>query len=69
MTRLGRRFEEAVWKFASGLDPGAEVRFEFVLPLDDPSLVLLYYDGQSYRHWDPSAEWELLNPTLDPFAF
>lgn len=46
-----------------------EVRFEFVLALDDPSLVLLYYDGQSYRHWDPSAEWELLNPTLDPFAF
>jgi hypothetical protein len=46
-----------------------EVRFEFVLPLDDPSLVLLYYDGQSYRRWEPSPGWELLNPTLDPFAF
>ena len=46
-----------------------EVRFEFVLPLDDPSLVLLYYDGQTYRHWEPSPEWELLNPTLDPLAF
>jgi hypothetical protein len=46
-----------------------EIRFEFVLPLDDPSLGLLYYDGQIYRHWEPSPEWELLNPTLDPFAF
>jgi hypothetical protein len=46
-----------------------EVRFEFALPLDDPSLVLLYYDGQTYRRWTPTAEWELLNPTLDPFGF
>ena len=46
-----------------------EVRFEFVLPLDDPSLGLLYYDGQTYRPWKPSADWALLNPTLDPFGF
>lgn len=44
-------------------------RFEFVLPLDDPSTVLLYYDGQTFRHWEPSSEWQLLNPNLDPFSF
>jgi hypothetical protein len=45
------------------------VRFEFILPLDDPSLLLLYYDGGHYRRWQPSPEWELLNPRLDPWAF
>jgi hypothetical protein len=46
-----------------------EVGFEFVLPLDDPSLVLLTYDGHSYRRWRPSPEWALLNSRLDPFGF
>lgn len=46
-----------------------EARFEFELPLDDPSLALLYYDGKSYRRWEPSAEWQLLNSTIDPFGF
>ena len=46
-----------------------EVRFEFVLPLDDPSVVILYYDGETYRRWEPSPEWESLNPTLDPFGY
>jgi len=46
-----------------------EVLFEFTLPLDDPSLVLLYYDGESYQTWEPTGEWELLNARLDPFAF
>jgi len=30
-----------------------EVRFEFLLPLDDPSLVLLYYDGQTFSRRPP----------------
>jgi hypothetical protein len=46
-----------------------EVRFEFVLPLDDPSVVIPYYDGETYRRWEPSPEWELLNPTVDPFGY
>jgi len=46
-----------------------EVRFEFRLPLDDPSLLFLYYDGEEFRRWEPSPEWELLNPTRDPFGF
>jgi len=46
-----------------------EVRFVFTLPLDDPSIVLLFYDGENYLRWEPSTEWELLNPRLDPFAF
>jgi hypothetical protein len=45
------------------------VRFEFVLPLDDPSLLFLYYDGGRYRRWQPSPAWELLNPRLDPWGF
>jgi hypothetical protein len=45
------------------------VRFEFVQPLDDPSTVFLYYDGETFQCWEPSQEWQLLNPTLDPFAF
>ena len=46
-----------------------EVRFEFVMPLDDPSVVLIYYDGETYRTWEPSPEWELLNARLDPFGY
>jgi hypothetical protein len=46
-----------------------QVRFEFALPLDDPSLVLLYYDGHGYRRWEPAPEWALLNSRLDPFGF
>jgi hypothetical protein len=40
-----------------------------VLPLDDPSLLLLYYDGGRYRRWQPSPEWDLLNSRLDPWGF
>jgi hypothetical protein len=46
-----------------------EMRFEFVVPLDDPSLVFLYYDGETYRRWDPSPEWGLLNSALSPLGF
>ena len=45
------------------------VRFEFVLPLDDPALLLLYYDGSDYRRWQPSPDWTLLNPSGERFAF
>ncbi len=53
---------------ASGEDV-LEVMFEFTQPLDHPSLLLLYYDGEKYGRWQPSAQWQLLNPTLDPFGF
>ncbi len=46
-----------------------EVRFEFELPLDDPSVVLIYYDGETNRTWERSPEWELLNARLDPFGY
>jgi hypothetical protein len=46
-----------------------EVRFMFTVPLDDPSLALLYYDGHTFHLWEPSPEWELLNATLDPLGF
>ena len=37
-----------------------------MVPLDNPSVVLLYYDGETHRREEPSGEWQLLNPTLDP---
>jgi hypothetical protein len=46
-----------------------EVQFVFDLPLDDPSVVLLYWDGESYQRWRPTDEWHLLNPVLGPFSF
>jgi hypothetical protein len=46
-----------------------EARFEFMFPLEDPSFAFLYYDGQSYRRWEGSPEWELLNATLDPLGY
>lgn len=46
------------------------VRFQFTRPLDDPSLLLLlYYDGRTYRRWEPSPEWALLNHRVDRFGF
>jgi hypothetical protein len=46
-----------------------QIRFKFTLPLDDPSLLLLYYDGSDYHRWRPTPEWVLLNPTTEPFRF
>lgn len=64
-----RLFSATVLAITADRQDVQELRFEFGLPVDDPSLVLIYYDGQSYRRWQPSSEWALLNPTLDPFAF
>ena len=46
-----------------------EVHFVFNLPLDDPSVVLVYWNGESYQRWQPSDEWRMLNPTISPFSF
>lgn len=46
-----------------------EARFDFAIPLDDPSMVLLYFDGRSFRRWTPSAEWSVLNATIDRYSF
>jgi len=46
-----------------------QVRFEFNLPLNDPSLVIFYFDGDTYRRWQPSEEWQRLNMRLDPEGF
>ena len=45
-----------------------QVRFDFNVPLDDPSLLLLVWDGDDYLEWQPSEQWQLLNETLDPWA-
>jgi hypothetical protein len=50
-----------------GLD-AREVRFEFNVSLDDPSLALLCYDGREYRRWRPTSEWRLLNPVLETYG-
>jgi hypothetical protein len=46
-----------------------QARFDFVLPLDDPALLLLMWDGEGYVRWQPgNGDWQLLNPVLDPWA-
>jgi hypothetical protein len=46
-----------------------EVEFDFHLPLESPSLVLLYWDGKAYQRWKPTDEWQLLNSTVSSFSF
>jgi hypothetical protein len=46
-----------------------EVQFDFNLPLDNPSVVLICWDGKSYEVWRPTDEWQLLNSTVDRWSF
>ena len=46
-----------------------EVKFVLNLDLDDPSVVLLYWNGESYQRWQPIDEWRMLNPVISSFAF
>ncbi len=46
-----------------------EARFEFDRPLEDGSFLFLYHDGRTYRRYQPSAEWKLLNPRLSGVGF
>ena len=46
-----------------------EVQFVFTIPIADPSVVLLHWDGENYQRWEPTGEWDLLNSTVDPFSF
>jgi hypothetical protein len=46
-----------------------EVEFLFGLPLDSPSQVLIFWDGERYQPWQPTEEWQLLNATVSPFSF
>jgi hypothetical protein len=46
-----------------------EVRFDFSLPLDDPFVVLIFWDGDDYLRWRPADEWQFLNATVKPYSF
>jgi hypothetical protein len=46
-----------------------EVEFVFNLPLDDPSVVCISWDGQRYQRWQPTEEWQFLNSTVSPYSF
>jgi hypothetical protein len=46
-----------------------EVRFDFELPLDGLSTVLIFWDGESYRRWQPAEAWQMLNTSVDRFSF
>jgi len=46
-----------------------EAQFVFNLPLDDPSVVLISWDGEGYQRWQPTSEWSLLNSTVQRFSF
>ncbi len=62
-------FTAAIVEVTPDREDVREVRFAFTIPLDDPALVIIYYDGEDYLRWTPSAEWQLLNTTLEPFSF
>jgi len=46
-----------------------EVQFVFNLPLDDPSVVWISWNGEGYQRWQPTSEWSLLNSTVQRFSF
>jgi len=46
-----------------------EVRFDFEITLDDPSVVLIFWDGEVYRTWPPSDGWRCLNPVVSSYSF
>jgi hypothetical protein len=50
-------------------DEALEVRFDFAVPLDDPSIVFLCYDGGEYVRWSPSRDWKLLNTATEEYGF
>jgi hypothetical protein len=62
-------FKATVTRVHPDGDDALEVRFDFSVPLDDPSLVFLCYDGKRYVRWEPSREWKLLNSTIDEYGF
>jgi len=46
-----------------------EVRFDFFVPLDDPSVIPFFWDGERYQRWRPTGDWQLLNSAVNPFSF
>ncbi len=62
-------FSATVVEVFPGGEDVREVRFRFAHSLGDPSLLFLYYDGKTFRNWQPSTEWELLNTTIEPYGF
>ena len=63
---------EAVGAHAGGRISDAElleVEFLFNLPLDSPSQILIFWDGESYQPWRPVDEWQLLNATVSRYSF
>ncbi|MBS1249215.1 MAG: hypothetical protein MAG431_00790 [Chloroflexi bacterium] len=62
-------FTATILKTTPDREDVLEVRFTFNIPLNDPSLVLLYYDGENHQRWVPTQEWQLLNTSLEPFSF
>jgi hypothetical protein len=46
-----------------------EVEFAFDLPLDHPSVVVLFWNGERYLRWPPTEQWQPLNATIEPYSF
>jgi len=62
-------FTARVLQVTPGKRDVLEVRFDFSLPLDDPSVVLIFWDGDDYLRWRPADEWQFLNATVKPYSF
>lgn len=62
-------FTATILQVTPGQQDVFEVRFHFNLSLDDPSVVLIFWDGKNYQCWQPTSEWSLLNSTVERFSF
>lgn len=62
-------FRATVTEVAPGGHDVLEVRFDFALPLNDPSILFLCYDGENYIRWRPSREWKRLNSAVEEYGF
>ena len=62
-------FTASIVQVTPGKSDVLEVKFVFNLPLDDPSVVLISWDGEGYQCWKPTQEWTLLNSEVNSFSF
>jgi hypothetical protein len=62
-------FTASIVRVSPGKSDVLEVKFVFDVPLDDPSVVLISWDGEGYQCWQPTQEWTLLNAKINSFSF
>jgi hypothetical protein len=66
---VAETFTASIVQVTPGKSDVLEVKFVFNLPLEDPSVVLISWDGEGYQRWKPTQEWTLLNSEVNSFSF